>query len=174
MKKRLSIFLCIVLFASSCWSLEPSYNRYKTEVHFLFATPQTKNTDKPYRESCDDIHVGDRFELRIDLKIKCGLFSKLIRFDSGRTIPVYITIPNTDILEFSVSDTNIKIGQSTEDTIKNVRTITLYVHADTNPDDVSINLRCKSLKEGVQLITVDFGEDVNHDHHKEHEIHYIK
>lgn len=172
MKKHSCILFCLlIVIALSCCNSEPSYNRYVPEAHFLFST--NPDTNKPFRESVDDIAVGAQFWIRVEVQIKCGILSELVHSNNARRIPVTVTIPNTEILDVSLMDAPSNVSPI-EDTVNGERKYPFYAYASTNPKKVYVVFRCKALKAGTQKITVDYGDIVNKDHNQFHIVTYAE
>ena len=98
----------------------------------------------------------------------------MIHSDKGRTIPVTVTIPNTELFEYRLADTDTWHSK-TEDNFNNIVKYTFNVHADTDPKEIRAEFRCKALEKGVQKVTVEFPPEIVHrDHRKETSLFYVE
>lgn len=162
------LLIAISLFGCN---IEPSYNRYVPEAHFLFSTDASAT--KMYRESIEDIPVNSQFWIRVEVQIKCSILSRLVHSDNARRIPVTITIPNTEILDESLMDAPSNVSPI-EDSVNNTISYPFYAHASTNPKKVYVVFRCKAVKPGTQKLTVEYGDVVNKDHNQFHVVTYVE
>ena len=175
MKKLFNVFLMfsfICILAGCSKNKEASYSRYVPEAHFLFSVDPSAN--KVWRESIEDITVGSQFWIRVEVQVKTGVLTKILRNGSSglNRIPVTVTIPNTEILEFNVMDAPSHI-EGREDIVNNGRFYTFYAFADTNPKKVYVVFRCKALKVGAQKFNVSYGTQVNSNHSQFHIVTYV-
>ncbi len=168
-------FTTFLIFVSGLfflgWKGEPSYNRYIPEAHFLFSTDPSAN--KLFRETVEDIPIGTQFWIRVEVQIKCGIISNIVHSNNARKIPVAITIPNTEILDFSVMDAPSNMNPI-EDAVKGTRTYTFYAYASTDPKKVYVVFRCRALKSGTQKISLEYGDAVNKDHNQFRVVTYVE
>ena len=172
MKRKYFLHFFVLFFGISLFScsIEPSYNRYVPEAHFLFSTDATAN--KIFRETVEDIQVGSQFWIRVEVQIKCGILSSIVHSSNARKIPVSVIIPNTEILEISLMGASTAISPI-EDKIKGTISYPFYAYASTNPKKVYVVFRCKALKPGTQKISIEYGNLVNKDHNQFHIITYV-
>jgi hypothetical protein len=143
---------------------EPDANRYKPEVHFYFS--ETGKAED-YTESLKDVAVDQMFWLRVEVRIKTNLLTAILRgtgTDSLNRIKVTVTIPNTEILDFSDLIQGPSAVIPVEDPINGIRAWQFWAFADTDPNPVNVVFRCRARAPGNQTLSVAFGPQVNSVH----------
>jgi len=150
---------------------EPSFSRFKPTAHFLYSLDGNS-----YRESVADIVVGQQFWLRVEVSVQVWLWRTLwpgaSREGSLNWIPVSVSIPNTEILDFSLKESPIGVTP-VEDTINNIRTYNFRVLATSNAEKTPFILRCRALSAGLQRITITYGPQIHSEHAKFHVVTYV-
>lgn len=157
-------FVLLVLITCKLHAEEPDANRYKPQVHFYFS--ETGNAED-YSENLKDIKVGEIFWLKVEVKIKTNIVTSLMRGtgpDSLNRIKVTVTIPNTEILDFSDLIQGPSAVTPVEDSINGIRTWQFLAFADTDPNPVNVVFRCRAKAPGNQTFSVTFGPQVNSAH----------
>jgi hypothetical protein len=84
--------------------------------------------------------------------------------DSLNRIKVTVTIPNTEILDFSDLIQGPSAVTPVEDPINEIRAWQFLAFADVDPNPVDVIFRCRARAPGNQTLSVTFSQQVNSAH----------
>jgi hypothetical protein len=154
------LFFLAFLICERIVAGEPDVNRYKPQVHFYVSDTQGGD----FNESIKDIAAGQKFLLKVEVKIKTNFLTSFLRGtgpNSLNRIKVTVTIPNTEILDFFDLIQGPSAVTPVEDPINGIRAWQFLAFADMDPNSVNVIFQCQAKSPGQQTFSVTFGPQVN-------------